>query len=258
MCKNCTSLNQIRRCDLQHGKLKHVLELNFKQDELVKISPVGEVTGFDGRVFKINGEALIAVISQNDVHIPLDENHDFGEALGWFPKDSFELKEDGVYAKLELNTKGEELVGNKSYRYLSPVYEMGTGANVVGLDSVGLVNRPNLLNKELNNKEKEEAVTEEEFNALKNDMKEMKATIEALNKKPEESTAPTEANNKEIKEELAVVQGALKELNRKMTVFGKTNLEENDKTVTLSENDKKVADMLGIDHEEFAKNKEAN
>ena len=125
--------------------INSVLELNFKQDEKVKVSPVGEVIGLDGRAFRIDGAALIASIEKNALDIALDENHSFGAALGWFDKDSFELRDGGVYASLSLNKTGEELIGSRAYRYLSPVFDMGENRRVIGLDSVGLVNRSNLL-----------------------------------------------------------------------------------------------------------------
>ena len=135
-------------------KLRKKLELNFKEGEKLKVSPIGNVIGFDGRGFIIEPEQILREIESNGVHIPLDINHSFDEAVGWFDKSSFEVKDDGIYALLELNEKGKSLIDQKSYRYLSPVYSMGENSRVIGLDSVGLVNRPNLFNHELNEKEK--------------------------------------------------------------------------------------------------------
>lgn len=242
---------------MNHGlRLKKQIELNLKEGEKIKVSPVGEVIGLDGRAFKIDGESLLKNILIADLHIPLDINHGFDEAVGWFEKTSFEVKEDGLYASLELNNKGQELIDTRAYRYLSPVYIMGENGFVVGLDSVGLVNRPNLLNKELNEKTKKEKKLEE-LEELRNDIKALRNEIKDL--KPKDETKNDETKKEEnSSNDIEVITAAIKEMNKKITLLaGKTNLEENDKKVTLSENDKKVADLLGLSHEEYLKNKES-
>lgn len=242
---------------LNHGlRLKKQIELNLKEGEKIKVSPVGEVIGLDGRAFKIDGESLLKNILMADLHIPLDINHGFDEAVGWFEKTSFEVKEDGLYASLELNNKGQELIDNRAYRYLSPVYIMGENGFVVGLDSVGLVNRPNLLNKELNEKTKKERKLKE-LEELRNDIKALRNEIKDL--KPKDDAKTDEAKKEEnSSNDIEVITAAIKEMNKKIALLaGKTNLEENNKKVTLSENDKKVADLLGLSHEEYLKNKES-
>lgn len=232
-------------------RLKEKIELNYKEGEKVKVTPIGEVVGLDGRGFKIDPEMIIADIKNNDMHIPLDENHNFGQAVGWFDKESFEIRADGIYASLELNPIGVELVENKIYRYMSPVYVMGENYRVIGLDCVGLVNRPNLLNKELNQKdEKSKEKKLEELEKLKGEIESLKGEIATLKEvKPDEAAKATEEN---FKSEIEVLKGALKEMNTKMTTFfKKETLDTNDKAVTLSENEKKVADLLGIPHAEY-------
>ena len=243
-------------------RLKKQLELNLKDGEKVKVTPVGEVVGLDGRKFKIDAELLLKSILENDLHIPLDTNHNFDEAVGWFEKNSFEIRADGIYALLEPTNKGAELIANKSYRYLSPVFEMGNNGTVIGLDSVGLVNRPNLLNKELNKKEKNNL--EKELEELKQKNKSLEDELAKLKSAATQTqTAPTtqeqENQTQELKDGLEVVQGALKEMNKKLSLLaGKTDFQENDKKVTLSANEKKVASLLGISEDDFIKSKEQN
>ena len=253
---------------MSHGlRLKKQIELNLKEGEKIKVSPVGDVIGLDGRAFKIDGESLLKNILMADLHIPLDINHGFDEAVGWFEKTSFEVREDGVYASLDLNARGQELVKNKSYRYLSPVYIMGDNDFVVGLDSVGLVNRPNLLNKELNEKTKKEKKLEE-IEELRNEIKTLKDEIKELKPKEEKKADEAEKKEENSSNDMEVLTAAIKEMNKKITLLaGKTNLEENEKKVTLSENDKKVtlsanekkvASLLGISEDDFIKSKEQN
>ena len=237
-------------------KLKQILELNYKKEEKIKISPIGSVVGADGRRFEIDGALLLESIAKNGLDIPLDENHSLASAAGWFDKASMELREDGIYANMELNDMGEEFVGKKRYRYLSPVYVMGANRKVIGLDSVGLVNRPNLLNTALNEKTKEEKLEElEEFKKQIDDLKnEVKALRDA---KPAVVADDVKKVEENLKNEVEVLTTAIKEMNSKMqVVFKKVELEENEKKVTLSENDKKVADLLGLSHEEYLKSKE--
>ena len=67
---------------LSHGlRLKKQIELNLKEGEKIKVSPVGDVIGLDGRAFKIDGESLLKNILMADLHIPLDINHGFDEII---------------------------------------------------------------------------------------------------------------------------------------------------------------------------------
>lgn len=257
--------------------INSVLELNFKQDEKVKVSPVGEVIGLDGRAFRIDGAALIASIEKNALDIALDENHSFGAALGWFDKDSFELRDGGIYASLSLNKTGEELIGSRAYRYLSPVFDMGENRRVIGLDSVGLVNRPNLLNNAINSKGEEE---------MDKEISELSAKIDALGKQIEELSAnfaerkkvdevkkeegapdanakkdgapdkKEDANAKEsnaIVEKIAALDGQVQKLNSLLgAFFGKKELQKNSASC-LSDEQKKVASLLGLSEEEYIK-----
>lgn len=246
--------------------INSVLELNFKQDEKVKVSPVGEVIGLDGRAFRIDGAALIASIEKNALDIALDENHSFGAALGWFDKDSFELRDGGIYASLSLNKTGEELIGSRAYRYLSPVFDMGENRRVIGLDSVGLVNRPNLLNNAINSKGEEEMDKEiselsAKIDALGKQIEELSANfaasnkVEAVNAKQDDA-AESEANAKEsnaIVEKIAALDGQVQKLSSLLgAFFGKKELQKNSAS-SLSDEQKKVASLLGLSEEEYAK-----
>lgn len=45
-------------------KCKSLLALNFKENEALKISPIGEITGLDGRVFNIDAKTLLESIAK--------------------------------------------------------------------------------------------------------------------------------------------------------------------------------------------------
>jgi phage I-like protein len=201
----------------QGVKLESVLALNYKEGEKVKVCPTGDVIGLDGRGFKIDVNTLLSTLQKNELDIPLDENHSFGEALGWFLLSSFEARNDGLYATLELNEDGKRLIENKKYRYLSPVFVMGDNRNVAGLECVGLVNRPNLLNRALNkifpktNKENEMNELElakqqlTEMNAKK---AEIERTLEALRTENAALKTQLDTNAKKFREQK--VENAIK------------------------------------------------
>ncbi|WP_298784649.1 phage protease [uncultured Campylobacter sp.] len=253
--------------------INSVLELNFKQDEKVKVSPVGEVIGLDGRAFRIDGAALIASIEKNALDIALDENHSFGAALGWFNKDSFELRDGGIYASLSLNKTGEELIGSRAYRYLSPVFDMGENRRVIGLDSVGLVNRPNLLNNAINSKGEEEMDKEiselsAKIDAIGKQIEELSTNFAARDKAEDTAAQKSEANAKEstaaeseanakesnaIVEKITALDGQVQKLNSLLgAFFGKKELQKNSAS-SLSDEQKKVASLLGLSEEEYIK-----
>lgn len=242
---------------MQKGVIEKLLSLNYKDGKLIKVSPVGEVKGLDGRVFKINAASLIETIQKNNLDIVLDENHSFAGAIGWFGKDSFVEKEDGIYAKLELNDKGKELVEKRIYKYLSPVFDTD-GSEVTGLDSVGLVNRPNLLNNALNFKGEEMNVKDSsEYKELLKELEKIKKENEALKNELEklkkDSTqeknekAENESDKKELNTRLENIESSLKSIT---AIFGKKNLEANAKE-SLSEAEKNIANMLGISEDEY-------
>ena len=167
-----------------------LIELNeVNKDSKIKISPVGEkVVGRDGRVFSINGEEVIKATKKGGVDLMLDVNHYGGEAVGWFALNSLEARSDGIYASLELTKKGEELVKDKAYRYLSPAYVVNFENEtrvVKEIHSVGLVNHPNLLKKSLNSKEDLEALKKEN-EELKKEKEELREQVEILKKEKEE------------------------------------------------------------------------
>ncbi len=257
-------------------------EFNFKEGEKVMISPIGDVVGEDGRTFSISPD----IIKDLKTHIPLDENHGYGRAMGWFDKNSLEVREDGIYATLEPTTEGTELIESKAYRYMSPVYTMADNRTVTGIDSVGLVNTPNLLFKELNKKEttKEANSVDETTKAVLaekdkqiEELKAAKAELEAKLKELEDKMAASEANAKVAKIDKLVAEGALledqKELalemnekqldafteqNKKLIAAagGRLSLQANSQNGSaLSDKELALCKQLGISEEEYTKNK---
>lgn len=154
------------------SKLLLELNVNSKTKE-VKISPVGLFSGYDGRVYKVSA-ATILNTKQRGLDIPLNIEHCFTQkgcaAVGWFKVDTLEIKEDGVYAQLELTKEGKELINSKIYRYLSPEFSVDEDRNVITIDAVALVNTPN-FNLEIN--QKKEGNKMDELEQLKKEKEEL-------------------------------------------------------------------------------------
>lgn len=166
--------------------------------EKVKISPVGKVTGRDGRVFNIDGNQLLSRLQDDGLEIPLSIGHEWeGKAAGWF--NNFELKDDGIYANLKLTQIGKELIEAEEYKYLSPEYYVDYDANQVELmPGVGLVNKPNLLKEALNHTEPENMPAPTDNNDVQKQLQELKdqnATLTEQNKNLLEQIGANKVDN---------------------------------------------------------------
>lgn len=136
-----------------------LIDLNAQDTdkEKIKISPIGQSVGIDGRVFNIDEERVLEATQKAGIDIVLNVNHGYDQyrdkAAGWIDINSLEVREDGIYGSINLTDIGEKLISKKHYRYLSPEYHIqwnGDIREVRDIAGVGLVNRPNLLDKSLN------------------------------------------------------------------------------------------------------------
>lgn len=133
-------------------------------EEKIRISPVGEVKGVDGRSYRVDAKNVIRRTQELTVDIVLNVNHGWdtygGKAAGWFDISTLEEREDGIYAALSATSIGTELISERLFRYLSPEYIVARDSHgimeVLTLAGVGLVNKPNLLDEALNKTENKE------------------------------------------------------------------------------------------------------
>lgn len=151
------------------------LALNFEGAEIpkrIELVPPGEViTGRDGRSWKNPNPALAAHNSMARLpKLPIDENHatdlaapkgGSSPALGWMTN----LNADGsgaIYADVEWTPRGKEVVLNKEYGYISPVFLYNKENEINCILRAGLTNSPNLglpaLNAEQKNNDMEESM----------------------------------------------------------------------------------------------------
>jgi phage I-like protein len=136
-----------------------IVQANGELPEWVCLVPAGAVVGRDGRSWNNSRpEGIIASFSELARDLPIDIEHSTelkapkGEpapAIGWVK--NLEARNGEIWGRVQWNPAGRQLVGEQSYRYLSPViiYQPNSGT-IVGLTSVGVTNQPNLKLPALN------------------------------------------------------------------------------------------------------------
>jgi phage I-like protein len=84
--------------------------------------------------------------------LPIDENHATdlaapnggpSPARGWAIE--LQARHDGIYGRVEWSVPGADLMSQKAYRYISPVFTHDKAGNVTGLLRASLTNTPNLI-----------------------------------------------------------------------------------------------------------------
>lgn len=134
-----------------------LLELNTADGdapEWVQLIPAGPgIRGVDGRVWTMTDAGRIVETFRNrGVELPIDIEHatqvkgargEEAPAVGWIH--DMQARDGGLWGKVSWTPRGEALLRDRAYRYLSPVFSAGrrTGA-VTRLVSAGLTNNPNL------------------------------------------------------------------------------------------------------------------
>ena len=119
----------------------------------VQLVPAGTFSGADGRgPFRVtNAAALIAASMAGVGRLAIDENHSTdlaaprGEpapARGWIVE--LQQRPDGIWGRVEWTESGRELMADKAYIGISPVFETDKSGRVLRLLRAALTNNPNL------------------------------------------------------------------------------------------------------------------
>lgn len=188
--------------------------------EDVMIAPVGEYVGSDkdGNPVQQNftEESLKVIaddLNNSGDEVLLDKDHASAreglnrdtQSLGWFSR-FFVKPLKGLFGLLKLTKTGREMIENREYRHLSPVFTMGEdGKTPVRLVSVAATNTPAIKVPEnviLNSKPTEEIeMTKEEIiELIKTTFAELKKADEAEDEKDTEQVSKEEVIE-ETKEE---------------------------------------------------------
>jgi phage I-like protein len=124
--------------------------------EWIHLLPLGDASGIatgDARGpyhVKDAKNIIAASFAEND-KLPIDENHSIdlagpsgnpSPARGWIVE--MEVRDDGIWGRVEWNATGKELVSTQAYRAISPVILHNKSKVIKGILRASLVNRPNL------------------------------------------------------------------------------------------------------------------
>lgn len=116
--------------------------------------PIGQFSGRDGRHWD-NHDAE-GVIKNTALPFILDVDHNSeistnSSASGWVTE--LRIEDGHIIGKLELNSQGQEMIGDKRYKYYSPAFTTDKNGRIHAFASVALTNKPNLNVPALNNAE---------------------------------------------------------------------------------------------------------
>jgi phage I-like protein len=118
--------------------------------EWVHLIPAGEFRGQDGRGPYRLGDAA-RVIAASRLPLVLDENHatdlaapagQAAPARGWIVE--LQARADGIWGRVEWTPSGRQLLAERAYRGISPVFTHAKNGQVGALLRAGLTNVPNL------------------------------------------------------------------------------------------------------------------
>jgi len=127
--------------------------------DTVQLLPPGAFTARDGRGFRLdNPNGLIARFKADAVDKPVDYEHQEDDpvrrgngpvpAAGWI-KSIFYDARSGLWAKVDWTARAREMIANREYRYLSPVFTHDANGRITRLMGASLVHRPALHLKAL-------------------------------------------------------------------------------------------------------------
>ena len=203
----------------------------------VNVSPVGTFYGSDAEGNAISEnlteeslQRLADQLNSSNQQILVDADHAScrtgierdTSACGWLEK-FFVKPLKGLWAKLKLTNKGRDLVENRVYRFLSPVFKLDDNGEPIQLNSVAMTNCPALapdiapiINAKPNQEILEMTITKEDLvnliketvNSMNNEKTEVKEEVKeetaenACSGKKEVTNSETEEVKEEVKEEI--------------------------------------------------------
>lgn len=114
----------------------------------------GEIATYDGRgPYKVaDMAAVIAASMQSERGMPIDENHATDTAMahgaaaparGWITE--LQARADGLWGKVRWTRAGAELLADRAYRGISPVFNHLADKTITRVLRASLTNKPNLM-----------------------------------------------------------------------------------------------------------------
>jgi phage I-like protein len=121
--------------------------------EWVELIPAGDFSGRDGRgPYRLDIDAVLAAFAQAAVDLPVDYDHQTLDAeeksgpvpvAGWIKE--LQARDGALWGRVEWTPRAADLIVNREYRYLSPVFRHDKQGRVLSLEGAGLTHYPNLF-----------------------------------------------------------------------------------------------------------------
>jgi phage I-like protein len=139
----------------------HARSAEVAADGWVQLLPAGKWHGRDGRgPYSLeDAQAVVTRSMAQGMDLPVDRDHatDLGPAgapnpaMGWVRE--MQARDDGIWGRVEWTPVGRQLLDNREYRYLSPVFKKRASGAVDTILRAGLTNNPNFPLRELASQE---------------------------------------------------------------------------------------------------------
>ena len=120
--------------------------------EWVMLVPAGVFSGRDGRgPYRLDDKAVLEAFARGGIDLPIDYDHQTLEAdakagpvpaAGWIKE--LQARDGALWGRVEWTPRAAELIRQKEYRYLSPVFRHDKQGRVLALEGAGLTHYPNL------------------------------------------------------------------------------------------------------------------
>lgn len=149
---------EMRIARLAERRASHVVSLplpptpDLEPPEWVELVPAGTFSGRDGRgPFILDIDAVLAAFVKGGIDLPIDYDHQTLDAdakagpvpaAGWIKE--LQARDGALWGRVEWTPRAAELIANKEYRYLSPVFRHDKKGRVLALEGAGLTHYPNL------------------------------------------------------------------------------------------------------------------
>lgn len=144
--------------------------------EWLHLVPAATFKGRDGRgPYHLNNPKAVIARSMQEMggKILVDENHSTdlaapnggsSPALGWIVE--LQSRANGIWGRVEWNQRGTELMSDKAYRGVSPVFASDKSGNVTYIARAALTNTPNLGVTQLHHQQQETGMDPKELRRL--------------------------------------------------------------------------------------------
>lgn len=167
--------------------------------EWVELIPAGTFSGRDGRgPYTLDIGAVLAAFEKGGIDLPIDYEHQTLSAdekagpvpaAGWIKE--LAAREGALWGRVEWTPRAAELIGQKEYRFLSPVFRHDKAGRVLALEGAGLTHYPNL------------DLTPVAHHQGDADMTDLKTLAEALGAAPDADAQTLVAHAKSLREAAA-------------------------------------------------------